>query len=187
MLELTASSWVVNRQSMADFAALRSRSSAATSRRSSGSSLIRRFRHPLLKTLNSISPCSASCRAWECNETRGVGRCAELRRAQMLRRVSRALYARIKPQDAGFHRPSPEVPCPVALGVIIRPGAAARGGRTSPVKPGGLVETHYRPLRMVRLLRPAFAADLFGAPQGDYFRKCVCPSGAALHAIDQRP
>ena len=52
---LRRASWVVNRQSMTDFAALRSRSSAATSRRSSASSLIRRFRHPLLKTLNSIS------------------------------------------------------------------------------------------------------------------------------------
>ena len=52
---LLRASWVENRQSMTDLAALRSLSSAATSRRSSGSSLIRRSRHALLKTLNSIS------------------------------------------------------------------------------------------------------------------------------------
>ena len=45
-----------NRQSMADFAALSSQFELpATSRRSSASPLLRRFRHPLLKTLNSIS------------------------------------------------------------------------------------------------------------------------------------
>ena len=95
---LLRASWVENRQSMTDFASLRALSSAATSRRSSASSLIRRSRHALLKTLNSISAIpsassgqdSASCRAWECNETRGVGRCAELRTAQMLRRARRA-------------------------------------------------------------------------------------------------
>ena len=54
-LSLLRASWVENRQSMMAAASLRSRSSAATSRLSTASSPTRRFRHCLLKTLNSIS------------------------------------------------------------------------------------------------------------------------------------
>ena len=54
-LSLLRASWVENRQSMMASASLRSRSSAATSRFSNASSPTRRFKHCLLKTLNSIS------------------------------------------------------------------------------------------------------------------------------------
>ena len=52
---LLRASWVENRQSMMAAASLRSRSSAAISCLSNASSPTRRFRHCLLKTLNSIS------------------------------------------------------------------------------------------------------------------------------------
>ena len=54
-LSLLRASWVENRQSIMAAASLRSPSSAATSRLSDASSPTRRFRHCLLKTLNSIS------------------------------------------------------------------------------------------------------------------------------------
>ena len=54
-LSLLRAFWVENCQSMMAAASLRSRSSAATSRLSNAASPTRRFRHCLLKTLNSIS------------------------------------------------------------------------------------------------------------------------------------